>query len=81
MIKKRVKRDTRYQACAELNTKNSTRWQLNVSEQATKSKNLSKTKQATKQSTQVISIPLNFDRSLSFSINARNLAKQSKARK
>ena len=81
MIKKRVKRDSRYQPCAELNTKNSTRWQLNMSEQATQSKNLSKTKLATKQSTQVKSIPLNFDGSLSFSSNARNLAKQSKARK
>jgi len=27
-----------YQPCAELNTKNSSRWQLNVSEQATQSK-------------------------------------------
>ena len=34
-IKKRVKRNSRYQPCAELNTKNSSRWQLNVSEQAT----------------------------------------------
>ena len=73
MIKKRVKRDSRYQPCAELNTKNSTRWQLNVSEQATQSKNLSKTKQATKQSEQVKSIPLNFDGGLSFSSKARNL--------
>ena len=37
-IKKRVKRNSRYQPCAKLNTKNSTRWQLNVSEQATQSK-------------------------------------------
>ena len=28
MIKKRVKRNSRYQPCAELNTKNSSRWQL-----------------------------------------------------
>ena len=46
-----------------------------------KAKNLSKTKQATKQSTQVKSIPLNFDGGLWFGSKARNLAKQSRARK
>ena len=40
-----------------------------------------KYKQIAKQSTEVKSIPPNFDGSLSFSSKARNLAKQSRARK
>ena len=85
MIKKRVSRDSRYQLCTELNTKNSSRWQLNVSEQATQSKkskqNQARYTQITKQSTQIKSIPLNFYGGLSFSSKARNLVKQSRARK